>query len=172
LLLHKTLADKRAAQTSPLQGTCLWYERMFRSQHAYCTRRPVARSVAGLDGARRRSGVPARPDADQWVQRRVHGRSEERRAPHVLGLPPRRESHVPQRRCQHGREQDERLHLLALAGILDAERSVATTGNKRGNILLFAPWNNSDIALLTWVRERLRCLSYPTSLCIALSVTK
>ena len=56
--------------------------------------------------------------------------------------------------------------LAYLAGLLDAEGSVVTTRNKRGGILLFAAWNNSDLALLNWVRERLRFLSYPTSLCL------
>ena len=58
------------------------------------------------------------------------------------------------------------LTLAYLAGLLDAEGSVVTTRNKRGVILLLASWNNSDLDLLTWVRERLRCLNYPTSLCI------
>ena len=58
------------------------------------------------------------------------------------------------------------LTLAYLSGLLDAEGSVVTTRNKRGNILLFAAWNNSNLALLAWVRERLRFLSYPTSLCL------
>ena len=61
---------------------------------------------------------------------------------------------------------DSRLTLAYLAGLLDAEGSVVTTRNKRGDILLFTAWNNSNLALLTWVRERLRSLSYPTSLCL------
>ena len=58
------------------------------------------------------------------------------------------------------------LMLAYLGGLLDAEGSVVTTRNKRGNVLLFAAWNNSDLDLLTWVRERLRDLGYPTSLCL------
>ena len=58
------------------------------------------------------------------------------------------------------------LTLAYLAGLLDAEGSVVTTRNKRGNVLLFAAWNNSDLALLAWIRERLRFLNYPTSLCL------
>jgi hypothetical protein len=58
------------------------------------------------------------------------------------------------------------LTLAYFAGLLDAEGSVVTTRNKRGGILLFAAWNNSDLALLTWVREELRFLGYPTSPCL------
>jgi len=59
-----------------------------------------------------------------------------------------------------------KLTLTYLAGLLDAEGSVVTTRNKKGSILLFTAWNNSDLVLLTWARERLRFLSYPTSLCL------
>ncbi|HEY6283371.1 MAG TPA: LAGLIDADG family homing endonuclease [Nitrososphaerales archaeon] len=56
--------------------------------------------------------------------------------------------------------------LAYLAGLLDAEGSVVTTHNKSGLVLLFVTYNNSDLKLLTWVRERLLELGYPTSLCI------
>lgn len=58
------------------------------------------------------------------------------------------------------------LTLAYLAGLLDAEGSVVTTRNARGDILLFVTWSNSDLELLRWVRGRLRHLGYPTSLCL------
>jgi hypothetical protein len=56
--------------------------------------------------------------------------------------------------------------LAYLTGLLDAEGSVVTTRNKRGGTLLFVSWNNSNLSLLNWMRERLREMDYPTSLCL------
>ncbi len=58
------------------------------------------------------------------------------------------------------------LILAYLSGLLDAEGSVVTTRNKRGHFLLFACYNNSDLNLLNWARDRLREMGYSTSMCI------
>ena len=61
---------------------------------------------------------------------------------------------------------DRGILLAYVAGFLDAEGSVVVTRNKRGHVLLFVTWNNSDLELLKWVRNRLREMDYPTSLCL------
>ena len=63
-------------------------------------------------------------------------------------------------------ESDHKLVLAYLSGLLDADGSIVTTKDKRGHCLLFACYNNSNLKLLNWVRDKLREMGYPTSLCI------